>query len=85
MRRTTRQFKVLIERGEDGYFVARVPVLPGCMTQAKTYEELLRRAREAIALYLEVERSDRRRRRGRRMHRRSEPRFIGVEDLSMPV
>ncbi|MDO8626739.1 MAG: type II toxin-antitoxin system HicB family antitoxin [Candidatus Magasanikbacteria bacterium] len=47
-------YKVIIERGEDGYFVAQVPALPGCVTQAKTYEKLRERTREAIELCLEV-------------------------------
>ena len=34
------QFKVIIEQGEDGLFVASVPSLPGCHTQAKTLKEL---------------------------------------------
>ena len=49
-----RQFKVLIERDEDGYFVASVPALPGCYTQAKTIQELHKRVREAVSLCLEV-------------------------------
>ncbi len=49
-----RNYKVIIERGEDGYFVAQVPALPGCVTQAKTYEKLRERAKEAIELCLEV-------------------------------
>jgi len=35
------QFKVVIERDEDGYFVASVPALPGCHTQAKALPELM--------------------------------------------
>jgi predicted RNase H-like HicB family nuclease len=44
----------LIEKDEDGYYYASIPSLPGCFTQAKTYEELIRRLDEAISLYLEV-------------------------------
>jgi predicted RNase H-like HicB family nuclease len=44
----------LIEKDEDGYYYASVPSLPGCFTQAKTYEELTERLCEAISLYLEV-------------------------------
>lgn len=47
--------KVLIEKGEDGYFVASVPALKGCWSQGKTREEALRNIREAIDLYLEPE------------------------------
>lgn len=48
------QFKVLIEQDEDGYFVASVPELPNCHTQARTLEEVRKRIREAIKLYLGV-------------------------------
>lgn len=47
--------KVLIEEGEDGYFVARVPALKGCWSQGKTKAEALDNIREAIDLYLEPE------------------------------
>lgn len=49
------KFSVFIERDEDGYYVASVPQLPGCHTQAKTMDELLDWVREAITLYLETE------------------------------
>jgi predicted RNase H-like HicB family nuclease len=51
----TREFNVVIERDEDGYYVGSVPSLPGCHTQAKSLDELVERVREAIALCLEVE------------------------------
>jgi predicted RNase H-like HicB family nuclease len=50
-----REFSVVIERDEDGYFVASVPALRGCHTQAKSLDVLLRRVKEAIQLCLEVE------------------------------
>jgi predicted RNase H-like HicB family nuclease len=50
--------KVIVETGEDGYFVARVPSLKGCWSQGKTKEEALENIREAIDLYLEAEPSD---------------------------
>lgn len=50
-----RQFDVIIERDEEGYFIASVPALPGCHTQAKSLDVLMQRAREAIELCLEVE------------------------------
>jgi predicted RNase H-like HicB family nuclease len=45
--------KVIVEQGEDGYFVAHVPALKGCWSQGKTREEALANIREAIDLYLE--------------------------------
>ena len=50
-----REFTVIIEQDEDGIYVASVPELPGCHTQAETLDELNRRIKEAIELYLEIE------------------------------
>ena len=50
-----REFNVVIEKDEDGYFVATVPALRGCHTQAKSLDVLMKRVREAIELCLEVE------------------------------
>jgi predicted RNase H-like HicB family nuclease len=50
-----RQFDVVIERDEEGYYVASVPQLPGCHTQARSLDEVSQRIREAIELCLEVE------------------------------
>ncbi|HIG92887.1 TPA: type II toxin-antitoxin system HicB family antitoxin [Candidatus Woesearchaeota archaeon] len=50
----TQKFTVLVEQGEDGYLISEVVELPGCHTQAKTYDELMERTKEAISLYLEV-------------------------------
>lgn len=50
-----REFNVIIERDAEGYYVATVPSLKGCHTQAKSLDELMDRIREAIELCLEVE------------------------------
>ncbi len=50
-----REFNVVIEQDEDGYFVASVPSLRGCHTQAKSLDVLMKRIKEAIELCLEVE------------------------------
>lgn len=47
--------KVIVEPGEDGYFVAHVPSLKSCWSQGRTREEALENIREAIDLYLEPE------------------------------
>ncbi len=47
-----RNYAVVIEKDEDGYFVASVPAIPGCHTQAKTLDKLMERIRDAIALCL---------------------------------
>jgi predicted RNase H-like HicB family nuclease len=46
--------RVLLYPGEDGYVVAEVPSLPGCISQGKTREEALDNVREAISLHIEV-------------------------------
>ncbi len=51
----TREFSVVVERDGEGHFVASVPAMPGCHTQAQSLDELMDRIREAIALNLEVE------------------------------
>jgi predicted RNase H-like HicB family nuclease len=51
----SRHFDVVIERDSEGYYVASVPALPGCHTQARSLDELSERIREAIERYLEVE------------------------------
>jgi len=51
-------FAVLIEQDEDGIYVATVPRLRGCHTQAKTMEELWPRIKEAIGLCLEVQQEE---------------------------
>jgi len=48
------KFAVIVERDEDGYYVASVPELPGCHTQANTLDELTKRVKEAIEAYLEA-------------------------------
>jgi predicted RNase H-like HicB family nuclease len=49
------KFGVVVEKDEDGYYVASVPELPGCHTQAKTLDEVMKRIKEAIELCLEAE------------------------------
>ncbi|MBI3528362.1 MAG: type II toxin-antitoxin system HicB family antitoxin [Betaproteobacteria bacterium] len=50
-----RDFDVVVERDGEGFYVASVPSLPGCHTQAKSLDELMVRIREAIELCLEVQ------------------------------
>ena len=77
-----KEFKVLIERDEDGYFVASVPAWPGCHTQAKDLEELRRRVREAIKLCLSVAKTDPQYRKKIQLFA-YEPSFVGVELVSV--
>lgn len=71
MKKKNHEFHVVIEKDEDGYFVADVPELPGCHTQAKSLDELIKRAEEAILLCLEVE------------GRKSEVEFIGIQRIAV--
>jgi antitoxin HicB len=47
------KYRVLIEQDEDGYFVAEVPALPGCVSQGRTRSDVVSNIREAIAGYVE--------------------------------
>ena len=68
-----RIYNVIIERDSDGYYVASVPNLPGCHTQAKSLDKLMNRVQEAIALYLEVE------------HEEEALDFVGVQQVNVIV
>ena len=79
---TKRDFKVIIEQDEDGYFVASVPALPGCHTQAKSIAELRKRIREAISLCLDVAKTDASYRKQIREFS-YEPSFVGLESVQL--
>jgi predicted RNase H-like HicB family nuclease len=49
-----REFSVIIERDAEGYYVASVPELHGCHTQAKSLDKLMERVREAIQVCIDV-------------------------------
>jgi len=66
------EFNVIIERDVDGYFVASVPSLRGCHTQAKSLDVLMRRIQEAISLCLDVEQP-------------VSNEFIGVQRITVPT
>jgi len=51
----TQEFDVVVEKDSEGFFVATVPALPGCHTQARSLDELMLRVKEAIELCLEVQ------------------------------
>ena len=48
-----KDYYMVVERDEDGWYVGSIPELPGCHTQGKTVEELVERMKEAISLYLD--------------------------------
>lgn len=50
----THEFNVLIERDSEEYYVASVPVLQGCHTQAQSLDTLIERIQKATELCIEV-------------------------------
>jgi predicted RNase H-like HicB family nuclease len=53
--RQKKQYNVVIEQDEDDYYIGIVPELPGCHTQAKSLDQLRIRMKEAVELYLNIE------------------------------
>ena len=70
----THSFDVVIERDEDGLYVASVPRLPGCHTQANSLDSLMDRIREAIELCLEARGDD-----------GTDLEFVGVQRITIPA
>jgi predicted RNase H-like HicB family nuclease len=68
-----KEYTVVIEMDEDGYFVGSVPELKGCHTQAKSLDILMKRMREAVLLCLEVEEEP----------TDGELRFVGVQRIAV--
>lgn len=48
-----REFTLIIELDEEGYFVATIPELPSCHTRTRSLDEMMERVKEAIELCLE--------------------------------
>ncbi len=69
-----REFNVVIERDSEGFYVASVPELHGCHTQARSLDKLLNRIKEAIELCLEVEDTG-----------ITPPEFIGLQRVAVEV
>jgi predicted RNase H-like HicB family nuclease len=65
-------YNAVIEQGEDGYLLSSVIELPGCHTQAKSYDELIKRTKEAISLYLSVKKQ-----------RKSSTKFLGLQQVAV--
>nr|VFJ94284.1 MAG: Predicted nuclease of the RNAse H fold, HicB family [Candidatus Kentron sp. H]VFJ94798.1 MAG: Predicted nuclease of the RNAse H fold, HicB family [Candidatus Kentron sp. H]VFK01285.1 MAG: Predicted nuclease of the RNAse H fold, HicB family [Candidatus Kentron sp. H] len=70
----TRQFDVIIEKDAEGFFVASVPTLRGCHTQAKSLDVLMERIREAIELCVEAQEQE-----------PVDNEFIGIQRVSVTV
>ncbi len=67
-----KSFKVIIEKGLDGFFIGEVPELPGCYSQGKTEKELIKNIKEAIELYLESVKE---------INKKLEIKFIGIKEV----
>ena len=67
-----REFSVVVQRDDEGFYVANVPELHGCHTQARSLDKLMKRIREAIELCLEVQGSA-----------SSKTEFIGVQRVAV--
>ncbi|PQP32930.1 hypothetical protein C6A36_01885 [Desulfobacteraceae bacterium SEEP-SAG10] len=52
------KFKIVLEKGMDGYIVAYCPALKSCVTQGRTEEEAINNLKEAIELYFEADPKD---------------------------
>ena len=66
-----REFYVVIEKDEDGFFVGEVPQLKGCYTQGKSLDELMVNMKEVIELCLEDEGD------------REIPEFVGIHKIEI--
>ncbi len=64
---------MVIEKDEDGFYVAEVPTLRGCYTQGESIEEVLENIKEVIELCLEAEKPI------------STPTLVGVQKVEVPA
>ena len=70
--RSKRKFTVLIEKDEAGYYVASIPSLRGCHTQAKNLDILMKRVREVIELCLEANNGE-----------AGSPELVGIQQITV--
>lgn len=66
-----REFYVIIERDEDGYYVGEVPQLRACCSQGRTLDELMANIKEVIELCLEEEGEE------------APPEFVGIQKVAL--
>lgn len=64
-----REFYVIIERDEDGYYIEKVPQLKACYSQGETIDELMANIKEIIEISLEEEGDE------------SFPEFVGIQKI----
>lgn len=80
-----KNFKVIIEQDEDGFFIADVPAIPGCYTQGKTYEEVVKGIKEVIELCLEEAKDDPVYRAKINIEESSADKFLGITSIPARV
>ncbi len=73
----TYHFSVIITQDKDGMFIAHVPTLRGCHTQAKSLKVLNKRLQEVIALCVEVEQS--------KKQKIPQDKFVEVREIALKV
>jgi len=69
------KYTVIIEKDEDGIFVAKVPEIQGCHTQGSTLDELIENIKEAIQLCLEYEKENK--------GKNEKNKFIGIQQVEV--
>jgi len=68
-------FDVIVEKDEDGWFIADVPALRGCHTQGKNMSELVKNVKEVIELCLEVQKE--------KKETEKNPFFVGIKQVAI--
>ena len=74
----TKNYTFIITKGEDGYYIATVPELPGVITQAQSIPEIFPRVKEAIEVYLEALEDD-------KNEIQEEIKLVGVNQIEVEV
>ncbi len=74
MRVNSLKYNEVIERDDDGLYIANIPELPGCHTQARTIDEVMKRIKEAAELYIETTGV-----------KSSESEFVGIQILEVSI
>lgn len=77
MKKQLKQFVVIIEKDDDvGMYVGEIPGIPGCHSQGKTIDELIRNMVEVLELCLEEKKEE---------DIAVMPKFVGVQQIEVSV
>ena len=69
-----KSYDVIIQKDCDGFYIATVPEIPGCHTQAKSLDELVQRTKEVIELCIDVDKDE-----------IPQNQFIGIQRIAVPA